>query len=496
MTPKDMMVIDANTEALGNPRSSLMENAGRCLAQRISEILETGKVAIFAGTGGNGGDGFVAARYLLNEGFDVDVYLLAHPSRIKSPESRFNWEVIEKIKGSLNRLKISVVEDSSNLEVTAADLVVDALLGTGVEGKIREPISSAIDVINNSKGIKVAVDVPSGLDPLTGKVFDKAVQADTTITFHRVKSGFKDAKGEYMGSIHVCDIGIPPEVEMFTGPGDLLRLKKRISSSHKGQNGGVLVIGGSRDYSGAPAIAALSSLKSGVDLAIVASPGSVSFPIRSYSPDLIVKSLSDDFITPKDADKILELARNVDSLVIGCGMGREDETGVALESLLEKIRKPLIIDADALRLIDIDLIEKLENEIVLTPHSAEFKAVFGLNIPGKLEDKVEMVLRASESSGPTILLKGPVDVIAGQGKIRLNSTGNPGMTVGGTGDCLAGLVGGLMAQGHDGYEAAFLAAYINGSAGDLAAGEYGYSFTATDLLKFIPKVFKMNGNKV
>lgn len=481
------MVIDANAEAMGIPRSSLMENAGRCLAYRIFHIIKPSKIAIYAGTGGNGGDGFVAARYFLNKGAEVQIFLLGHPSEIKSNESRLNWHILQKINGDLNDLKIKVIKDSSQLKISEAEVVVDALLGIGVEGKIREPISSAIDVINHSKGIKVAVDVPSGLDPLTGKVFDKAVRADTTITFHKVKSGFKDAKGNYLGSVHVCDIGIPRDVEMFTGPGDLLRLKNRNLSSHKGQNGKVLVVGGSIDYSGAPAIAAMSSLRSGVDLAIVACPDVVRSPIRAYSPDLIVKSLSDDFVTPKDVDKILELAKNVDSLVIGCGMGKEDETGVALELLLAKIRKPMVMDADALKLIDMDLIEKWEDEILLTPHTSEFKAVFGLKIPEKLDDRVTMVLKASESCGATILLKGPVDVIAGQEKIRLNCTGNPGMTVGGTGDCLAGLAGGLLAQGHDGYEAACLAAYVNGRAGDLAAEEFGFNFTATDLLNFIPK---------
>ena len=490
MTPKDMMVIDANTEALGIPRSSLMENAGHCLAELIFEISKPCKVSIFAGNGGNGGDGLVAARYLLNKGFKVNVYLLANPSRIKSGESRANWDVLQKISFGLNKLKIRVIEDSSELGITDADVVLDALLGTGVEGKLREPISSAIDVINNSIGIKVAVDVPSGLDPLTGKVFDKVVKADTTITFHRIKSGLKDAKKEYVGNVHVCDIGIPNEAEIFTGPGDLLRFNKRNEHSHKGQNGKVLVIGGSKDYSGAPAIAALSTLKSGVDIAIVASPSNVSNIIRSYTPDLIVKNLSKDFITPDDVDKILEFSKKVDSLVIGCGMGLEDETGMALQHLLGRIRKPVVIDADALKLINLDLIEKIGNNVVLTPHVTEFKELFGIRIPDKLEDKIKTVLNASKCCDFTILLKGTVDIIASNGKFKLNCTGNPGMTVGGTGDCLAGVVGSLMAKGHDAYEAAFLGAYINGRAGDLAALEYDYNFTATELLKFIPNSFK------
>jgi ADP-dependent NAD(P)H-hydrate dehydratase / NAD(P)H-hydrate epimerase len=489
MTPKDMMVIDANAEALGIPRTSLMENAGKCLARKIARDRSSCKVAIFAGNGGNGGDGFVAARYLLNQGFEVEVFLLTHPSLIKSEEARLNWEVLQQISRGFGQLRLEILLDSSYLRNSDAEIVVDALLGTGVRGILREPISMAVDIINQSNGFKIAVDVPTGVDPDSGMVNDKAVRADVTITFHRVKEGLNIASVDYVGSIEVCDIGIPNEVEIFTGPGDLLRLKKRDDESHKGQNGRVMVIGGSQDYSGAPALAAISSLRSGADLALVACPRVVSSVIKSYSPDLIVKSLGDDLLTPRDTGKILEIAKNVDSVILGCGIGLEDETAVALSVLLEEIQKPMIIDADALKIIEVEHLSQRDYETVLTPHKTEFKALFGQEVLGNLEGMAEVVLDASQNCGCTILLKSSVDLIANGDKLRLNNTGNPGMTVGGTGDCLAGLVGGLMAQGHHGFEAAFLGAYINGKAGDLAAEEYGYNFTATDILSFIPRVF-------
>ena len=490
MTPKDMMVADANAVALGIPRTSLMENAGKCLARKIARDRRPCKVAIFAGNGGNGGDGFVAARYLLNQGFEVEVFLLIHPSLIKSEEARLNWEVLQQISRGFGQLNLEILLDSSYLRDTDAKIVVDALLGTGVRGKLKEPISTAVDIINQSNGLKIAVDVPTGVDPDSGMVNDKAVRADVTVTFHRVKVGLNIASVEYVGSIEVCDIGIPNEVEIFTGPGDLLRLQKRDHESHKGQNGRVMVIGGSQDYSGAPALAAFSSLRSGADLAVVTCPRVVSSVIRSYSPDLIVKSLGDDLLTPRDTEKILELAKNVDSVILGCGVGLEDETAVALSILLEEIQKPMIIDADALKIIEVEVLSQRDYETVLTPHKTEFKALFGQEVLGNLEGMAEVVLNASQHCGCTILLKSSVDIIASGDKLRLNNTGNPGMTVGGTGDCLAGLVGGLMAQGHHGFEAAFLGAYINGKAGDLAAEEYGYNFTATDILSFIPRVFK------
>jgi yjeF C-terminal region, hydroxyethylthiazole kinase-related/yjeF N-terminal region len=489
MTPKDMMVADANADAMGIPRTSLMENAGRCLSNVIINHKEPCKVAIYAGNGGNSGDGFVAARYLINRGFEVEVFLLSDPALIKSSETRLNWEVLQSINQGTSPLRLEVVRDSSNLQSTDADVVVDALLGTGVRGNLREPVSTAVDIINQSEGFKVAVDVPTGVDPASGMVTDKAVHADVTITFHKVKVGLKIASVEYVGNIEVGDIGIPAEAELFTGPGDLLRIKKRDDESHKGQNGKVLVIGGSREYSGAPALAALASLAAGADIVVVACPKELSTVIRSYSPDIIVHPLSSDFLNPKDTDELVKISENFDTVVIGCGIGRESETALAVNDLVVEIEKPMVIDADALKLVGPGVLPRRVHETVITPHAGEFREFSGMGAPPNLQDKIRVVKEVSRESEATVLLKGAVDIIARNDKLKLNSTGNPGMSVGGTGDCLAGLTGALLAQGHDSFEAAFLGAYINGRAGDLALEEYGYNFSATDLLTYIPRIF-------
>ncbi len=489
MSPKDMMVADANAAAMGIPRTSLMENAGRCLAQRITQNNDPCKVAIYAGNGGNGGDGFVAARYLLNKGFEVELFLLSDPSLIKSDEARLNWEVLERISKGTSPLMLEVIKDSSYLYENDAEVIIDALLGTGVKGNLREPISKAVDIINQSEGFKIAVDVPTGVDPGSGMVTDKAVRADVTLTFHKVKVGLNIASVEYVGSIEVCDIGIPLEAELFTGPGDLLRLKQRDGTSHKGQNGRVLIIGGSRDYSGAPSLAAMAAFAGGVDLAVVACPHELSPIIRSYSPDIIVRSLFADFLNPKDTDELIRLSENFDAVVLGCGIGREDETSLAVNDLVVEIEKPLVLDADALKLVGPGVLPRRIHETVITPHAGEFKEFSGLGVPSNMQKRINVVKEVSRESETTVLLKGKVDIIARNDKLKLNSTGNPGMSVGGTGDCLAGLIGALLAQGHDGFEAAFLGAYINGRAGDMAQQEYGYNFKATDLLRFIPRVF-------
>ncbi len=490
MTPKDMMVADANADAMGIPRTSLMENAGKCLANRIIKNRDPCKVAIYAGNGGNGGDGFVAARYLLNKGFEVEIFFLSLPELIKSEETRLNWEVLEKISGEISPLKIEIIKDSSYLDENDSEVIVDAILGTGVRGNLREPISSAVDVINKSKGFKIAVDVPTGVDPGSGMVTDKAVRADVTVTFHKAKIGLNIASVEYVGSIEVCDIGIPKEAEIFTWSGDLLRLGNRDEMSHKGQNGRVLIIGGSNKYSGAPALAALSSLAAGADIAVIACPNNLSPIIKHYSPDLIVRGFSEDFLNPKDTEDIVKLSENFDSVVIGCGIGRENETLIAVNDLVVEIEKPIVIDADALKLIGPGVLPRRNHETVITPHAGEFMEFSGYQIPQDLKRRIDVVREVSTESRTTTLLKGKVDIIAQNDKLKLNSTGNPGMTVGGTGDCLAGIIGAFLAQGHNGFEAAFLGAYINGRAGDLAEKDYGYNFTATDILKYIPQAFQ------
>jgi len=487
-----MMVADLNAEYLGIPRLSLMENAGKMVAQEINRLVDSGRVTIFAGTGGNGGDGFVAARHLLNMGFKVEVILLAHPSMIRSKEAKKNWEVLEKMEVSPVPLKLKIIKDSSQLEPLNTDVIVDAILGTGIKGRLREPIRSAIRLINGSDALKVAVDIPSGVEPETGEVVDVAVEADYTVTFHRMKDGLKAADPTLTGEIIVSDIGIPLMCEIFTGPGDLLRLSKRKSSSHKGENGRILIIGGSAKYSGAPALAGLAALKSGADLVTIACPEPATVPIKSYSPDLIVKGFPGDHINIKMLKGMLKMAARVDCVLIGCGSGLKPETEDAFNILVQEImnmEKPIVIDADGLKLIKKDTIKDYPN-IILTPHEGEFREFFSLKSPIVIKDfkeKVTAYHSISNNIRGLVLLKGPVDMIFQGEKVRLNTTGTPGMTVGGTGDCLAGITASLWAQGLSPMDAAALAAFINGRAGELAEEEYGYGFTASEMIDFIPK---------
>ncbi len=499
MKPLDMMVADYNAEYLGISRLSLMENAGKSLAQEISYINTTGKVIIFTGSGGNGGDGFVAARHLLNMGFKVKIILLTRPSQIKSKESLQNWNVLENMGPYLSDLEIEICTDSSqiNFELLGddEDVLVDAILGTGIKGIIREPVRSAIELINASNSVKVSADIPSGMDPLTGDIIDIAVDADYTVTFHRQKSGLEKASPDNIGKLIICDIGIPKEAEVFLGAGDLLRIKPRNKDAHKGANGNLLIIGGSKEYAGAPALAGLAALAAGADMVTIVCPESASIPIKSYSPDLIVKGLPGDYINSEMVETILDLSDNADCILIGCGMGKENLTRKALEVLIPKLierEKPLVMDADALKLVDKDLVKNQEN-LIITPHMGEFKTFFGQKSSIMLFDikeKIAAFQSISQQIKGTVLLKGKLDMIFNGKKFRLNKTGSPGMTVGGTGDCLAGLIAALRSQGHSPWDSACLGAFINGRAGELAEKRWGYNFTASKMIEFYSEAMK------
>ena len=229
-----------------------MENAGAAVASAVKKRAASGKVVIMAGRGNNGGDAFVAARHL--SGYDTTVILLGRKEEIKTPEALHNWNALEKTSITLVQVTDPAMLDQPTIK--KASVIIDGIFGTGIRGKLIEPESTAIDLINGSDSFVIAVDVPSGFDPDGGK-FEKSVKADLTLTFHKMKTGMtKKGADKYTGDVQVIDIGVPGEAEFFIGPGEIQPFLTRSDSSHKGDAGRVLVIGGGA-YSGAPALAAL-----------------------------------------------------------------------------------------------------------------------------------------------------------------------------------------------------------------------------------------------
>ncbi|MEM1537388.1 MAG: NAD(P)H-hydrate dehydratase [Candidatus Nezhaarchaeales archaeon] len=497
LSAEEMAAIDENADYLGVPRALLMENAGRSVADCVKSRLNVTnkRIVVFAGLGNKGGDGFVAARHLAVAGAKVTVLLLGEEGRIATSEARLNWNALKNMD---HTVKLITVKDSIALESIASslegvDVTIDALVGTGLRGPLRGLALSAVKLMNGLKGLKVAIDIPTGLDAADGRVHGEAFKADLTVTMHKPKKGLLENRS-YVGELIVADIGIPKEAELYAGPGDIrLIVKPRKPQTHKYDYGCVLVIGGSKFYSGAPALAALAALKAGVGLTVVATPEVVANVVRSYSPNLIVRPLKGDLLTLKNVSEAAQAMDRADSIVVGPGLGIEEETFEAFEVVVKEALKrelPILIDADGLKALAVKKCKLSSNLSVITPHFAEFKQLTGVEPPQDRGQRMEVAIKAATDFKATLVLKGHETIITDGVRVKVNKTGNPGMAVGGTGDVLSGLIAAFLAQGVEPFKASVAGAFINGLAGDLAAKEKGYQLLATDLLEKIPIILR------
>jgi len=490
ISSREMRALEANAEYFGVSLLQLMENAGRSVAEEIAARFKRNqRVAVFCGLGGNGGDGFVVARHLAALGFcDVSVILAGKGKDISHEAARANWFALQPLVKSVS---IQEVADTSVLPKVEADVAVDALLGTGTKGKLKAPIAQLVAYFNSLKAFKVAVDIPTGLDADTGEVLGNAVKADLTVTFHRAKHGLEAAK-KYVGELLVKSIGLPMELETFAGPGDVLLVtKNRQTTAHKGDFGKLLVVGGSEVFSGAPTLVSLAALRTGVDIAYTAVPEKTAHDVASMSPDLITVKLAGANLNVNNLPILKEYLQMIDAVALGPGLGLNAETRAFVQEFVDAVEeagKPLLLDADGLKAFA-DFKRPLKVPLVLTPHAGEFAILTGKKLPVEVTGKVEMVRQAAAELKAVILVKGPVDIVSDGARVKLNFTGNSGMTVGGTGDVLSGIVAALLAQKVDAFEAAVAGVFVNGAAGDFVAAELGAHMVATDLLDFIPQVW-------
>jgi len=489
MTSREMRALEANAEFYGVSLLQLMENAGSSVAQEVVERFpKSKKVTVYCGLGGNGGDGFVAARHLLAAGYHVSVVVAGRTKDISHEAALRNLTILQSLK---NNVPLMEVTDSSGIPKLQADVVVDALLGTGTKGKIKPPISQIIDLINASDAFKIAVDVPTGIDSDTGNALGVAVKADLTVTFHRSKAGLEKAK-KYVGELVVKPIGLPMEIEQYTGPGDVYLVSvPRSLNAHKGDSGRLLVIGGSEVYSGAPTLVSLGAMRTGVDIVYLAAPSKTAYAISSMSPDLITVKLEGPNLKPSNIETLKPYLSMVNAVALGPGLGLNPETVDFVKLCVEEVEqagKPLLLDADGLKAFA-KFKRPLKVPLVLTPHAGEYTILTGETLPENQDDRALAIQKTATKLGAVALVKGKVDYICSKDRIKLNFTGNPGMTVGGTGDVLSGIVSGLMAQGADPFEAAVAGTFVNGAAGDFAEDELGFHMVATDIIDWIPRVF-------
>jgi len=351
------------------------------------------------------------------------------------------------------------------------------MLGTGVTGALREPEATAAAAIDDADATVVSVDVPSGVDANTGEAAAGAVDADRVVTFHDAKPGLDAVDAD----VTVADIGIPDAAETVVGPGDLTFLE-RDPTAHKGDFGRVLVIGGG-PYTGAPALAARASLRAGADLAYVACPANVADTVQGYGESLIVRPLAGDLVGTAHVDPLLDYATTVDTVVLGPGLGDADGTRETVRQFLGSYDGRVVVDADALA--EVPSVDT-DADLLCTPHRGELAGMGGPDADGS-DDFAAAVAEFAAEVDATLLVKGPEDLIADGETTRRNRTGNPGMTVGGTGDVLAGVAGALAcAQPLD--RAGAIAAYANGLAGDRVVDRQGYGLLPTDLIDELPGV--------
>ncbi len=461
ISARRMRAVDANAMALGVSALQLMESAGYGLAQ-AARSFEPAKILVLCGRGNNGGDGCVAARHLHRE-CEVAVLIMGAPvsagagAEATKPVGRGSMATAEAERNRcvLASCGVRVIETPCPEDLhqcrelfEGADLIIDAMLGTGAAGVLREPYGTAVTMANQSPAPVISADVPT-----------QGIIPDRICAFHRPKTE----------GATVIDIGIPLEAECCIGPGDLELVLRKDAGAHKGAGGEVLVIGGG-PYQGAPYLAGMAALRAGADIVRIATPHLLS------CPDVIVEQLDGDVIGDDHISRLTGLAQQADVVVLGCGLGVHSH---AVVTKVAPVCKKAVFDADALRPP-----LPMAGESIYTPHAGEFARMFGTTLPDDTYERAQVVRRRA---GPGVILaKGVTDIISDGERVRFNRTGTAGMTVGGTGDVLAGLVGGLFCR-LDAFDAACLGAYVNGCAGMACAAE-GDGMTATDLLRAIPSV--------
>jgi NAD(P)H-hydrate epimerase len=507
-TAVEMREVDRRATAeLGIPGATLMENAGRGAADVLASSLvglgaprRGARVAIVCGKGGNGGDGFVVARWLARRGLRPHVLLAARPDDVSGDAGA-------KL-AALRRAGVRpvVVDDAERAAVTMADahVVVDALLGTGTRGAPTGLTAELIERINASGRPVVALDIPSGLPADGGAPPGPAVRAALTVTFAGLKQGLVQSPGlDLAGRVAVVPIGIP-DAEVARGirtwlveRGDVAALfPPRRRDAHKGTYGHLLVVGGSLGKTGAAALAARAAMRAGAGLVTMATAGSQQPVVAGLVVEAMTEPLAETAahtVALAARERLLELAAARAATALGPGLGLEPDTQELARRLAAEIPHPLVLDADALTALAgrLALLRGAPAARCLTPHPAEMARIVGSTVAEVQRDRVGAARRTATEFGVHVALKGATTVVAApDGRVFLNPTGNPGMASGGTGDVLTGITGALLARGIAPPQAVWAAVYLHGLAGDLAAARLGEeSLIASDLIESLPDAF-------
>lgn len=466
----------------------LMENAGSAVAEQAL-MLGGEKYTVVCGKGNNGGDGSVVARHLHNKGKDVNLMLIGNAGELKG-DALVNYNILQKLGVRIeNKLDKEILEGS--------DVIVDALLGIGVEGAPRGDIKDAVTAVNNAGKTVVSVDVPSGLNADTGAVEGACVKADVTVTFGVNKIGLVCYPGaEYAGRVVVSDISFAPGAierqNINVNITEKVVIPKRAQNSHKGSFGSVFALCGSTGFTGAAFLASVSALKTGCGLVTLGIPYSLYNIMAQKHTEVMTLPLADnEGKLSADCIPVLDNAvKNCDAIVCGCGLGRSDDITEIITHILKTSKIPVVLDADGINALagHKDILKEKTCDVVITPHLGEMSRIICQSVEYIQNNAVEVAKTFSVEYNVVTVLKGANTIVAlPDGDVHINTNGNSGMATAGSGDVLAGIICSLIAQGQPPYDAAVSGVFLHGSAGDLASQEFGkHGMLASDILNNIP----------
>lgn len=509
VTPTQMRELDRRTiHDFKVPGLLLMERAGWGAVQSLFRELGPTRrlrVDVFCGPGNNGGDGYVIARYLRTAGHRVRCFAVGDFSKA-TDDTRINRRRAERLKITVE--EVTDLEDLPTDADHSADVVVDALLGTGFAGAPREPFASAIRLINAYEAFCLAVDIPSGVNGADGAVHeDLAIQADLTVTFGLPKVGQLAWPGHgYVGHLSVIDIGLAPEAiaelalpahaACLEGIRDFL--PERDPRGHKATFGRLAIIAGSKGLSGAAILTARAALRVGTGLVALGAPHAQIPALTLGVLEAVKRGLPEvrkaECLSTRSLGDIVQLLKEFPTAAIGPGLGRHHETQELVLRLLPRLPGPAVLDADGIFALGghAEMLADLPHPLILTPHPGEFARVFGGTVAEITADPIAHALKAAETSKRIVLLKGAPSVIAlPDGRYWVNPYGNDGMATGGSGDVLTGCIAGFLAQGLAPEAAAVLGMAVHSLAGDRAAARLGrHGMIAGDIVRALPRTMR------
>ncbi len=472
---RETQVIEINAVARGLSIETLMENSGRVVAEETARRLPPAPapVAILCGTGNNGGDGLAAAYYLAQWGYRCEIWLLRPPTEIRTAPARHCYDRIAA------RQPVHVGAPTAE-HLRSFPLLVDAMLGWGQSGALRTPYREAVEQTRVSGAPTLSIDEPTGLGN------PEALRPRWTVALEFPKEGMTPANS---GDILVRSIGIPPEAERETGPGDFLFYPVPPVRGRNMRTGRLVIVGGG-PYSGAPALAGLAALRAGAERSIILAPIPAADRVAGYSPSLIVRPVGQDRFRSADVAELEKLvaSAHADAIVVGMGVGDDLESATAMAEFVHWARGqswPLVVDADALGALAVSSPESPKTPGVArlaTPNRHEYDRHFG-GLPGDAEARLERVGSEAGQRGLTFVVKDDVDLISDGNRSYSNRHHHPAMTVGGVGDVLSGVLGSLLARGVESLEAARLATFWVGEAGLRAYEEKSWGLVATDVVE-------------